>query len=124
MKNEEHSHTCVYIAAYYIIQIWSKVFIEEHLSMVTRYAFREKYVPWDMAFHIVQFDDGLALVPTNWLSTNQTSCFYPMGYTNRKKLHQAIANAENPKINNKSANWVLHDVKRYFSSAVDPKIRT
>lgn len=70
-----------------------------------------------MAFHVVEFSDGLALVPTNWLSESKSSCFYPVGYTNKKKLYRAVQTAEQLKLRDLSAKWILHDVIRYFSAA-------
>ncbi|XP_036147006.1 uncharacterized protein LOC118647023 [Monomorium pharaonis] len=71
-------------------------------------------------FYVIQFDDGLALVPNNWLrifdDQKQQVCFYP-NYDVKKRLNKAIQNKEIPDLRNVKAGWEMYDVVRIFASA-------
>ncbi|CAL1683848.1 unnamed protein product [Lasius platythorax] len=71
-------------------------------------------------FYVIQFDDGLALVPNNWLRVSdnkkQRVCFYP-NYDVKKRLNKAIENKEIPDLKNVKAGWAMYDVLRIFASA-------
>ncbi|XP_011859409.1 PREDICTED: uncharacterized protein LOC105556909 [Vollenhovia emeryi] len=70
-------------------------------------------------FYVVQFKDGLALVPNNWLQESVEKkhvCFYP-NYDVKKRLNKAIRNKEMPDLKNVKAGWAMYDVLRIFASA-------
>ncbi|XP_011694048.1 PREDICTED: uncharacterized protein LOC105453625 [Wasmannia auropunctata] len=71
-------------------------------------------------FYVIQFDDGIALVPNNWLQISedqkQQVCFYP-NYNVKKRLNKAIQNKEIPDLKNVQAGWAMYDVLRILSSA-------
>ncbi|KYN05931.1 hypothetical protein ALC62_03133, partial [Cyphomyrmex costatus] len=71
-------------------------------------------------FYIIQFDDGIALVPNNWLRISedrkQQVCFYP-NYNVKKRLNKAIQSKEMPDLKNVQAGWAMYDVLRIFASA-------
>lgn len=62
------------------------------------------------AYSIVQFDDGLAIVPSFWLNENKTQCVYPI-FRNPVKIKKAVASQLSPEDN---ANWKTFDVSRIF----------
>lgn len=69
-----------------------------------------------MAFHVVEFQDGLRLVPSTWMTENKTVCFYPTGYSKCEML-KAVKASVQPALKNKAAKWTLCDIVRYFASA-------
>jgi len=69
-----------------------------------------------MAFHVMEFHDGLGLVSSEWLTKNKSACFYPVGYT-KAELNKAVRYAVQPTLQCKKAKWTLCDITRYFVSA-------
>ncbi|XP_025265100.1 uncharacterized protein LOC112638174 [Camponotus floridanus] len=70
-------------------------------------------------FYVVEFNDGLALVPNNWLRISdqkQQICFYP-NYDVKKRLNKTIQSKEIPDLKNVKAGWMMYDVLRIFASA-------
>ncbi|XP_063215607.1 uncharacterized protein LOC134527147 isoform X2 [Bacillus rossius redtenbacheri] len=62
-------------------------------------------------YKIIEFEDGLQLVPIAWLNDDSTHCAWP-NYTNQLKINKAISSIENT-----DASWKLHKVVRIFGSA-------
>ncbi|XP_011884013.1 PREDICTED: uncharacterized protein LOC105571148 [Vollenhovia emeryi] len=69
-----------------------------------------------MAFHVVEFRDGLGLIPSNWMTENKTVCFYPTGYS-KSEMNKAVKASLQPALKNTAAKWILCDIVRYFASA-------
>lgn len=63
-----------------------------------------------MIYHIVEFDDSLQVVPSEWLTDNNKKCLWP-SYTNQIKINQAISERISP-----SCDWPLYKVNRLFGS--------
>jgi len=61
-------------------------------------------------FSIIEFEDGLQLVPTNWLK-GTSECFWPT-HGNLKRLHKNISECEEPDVN-----WDILKVVRIFGTA-------
>lgn len=61
-------------------------------------------------FAIVEFEDGLQLVPSTWM-LDEKECFWPP-YTNLSKMNRAISNCEAV-----SDNWQIHKIIRVFGTA-------
>lgn len=68
-----------------------------------------------MTYHVVLFIDGLALVPSTWLSDEKDVCFYPTGISNQQ-IQIAAKNKEKPDLDSKKIKWNIYDVERLFSS--------
>lgn len=62
-------------------------------------------------FSIIEFEDGLQLVPSNWLK-GTSKCFWPM-HGNTKRLHKSIIECEEPD----DENWEIVKVVRIFGTA-------
>ncbi|KYN09078.1 hypothetical protein ALC57_18816 [Trachymyrmex cornetzi] len=62
-------------------------------------------------FSIVEFEDGLQLVPTKWLK-GSSECFWPK-HGNIKRLHKNISECEDPD----DVNWDIAKVVRIFGTA-------
>lgn len=65
---------------------------------------------YNMAYHIVEFEDSLQIVSSEWLSENNKKCVWPP-YTNKIKINQAISKRISP-----SHYWQLYKVIRIFGS--------
>ncbi|XP_025160521.1 uncharacterized protein LOC109503823 [Harpegnathos saltator] len=63
-----------------------------------------------MIYHIVEFDDGLQVVPSEWLTDNNKKCLWPT-YTNQIKINQPISKRISP-----LCDWPLYKVNRLFGS--------
>lgn len=48
-------------------------------------------------FVIVEFSDGLQIVPAKWLSTNNKTCIWPSHFKTQIRLNKAIMTEEMPK---------------------------
>lgn len=62
-----------------------------------------------MGFVIVLFEDGLSLVPTSWLSSNKTYCFYPRS-KKESTIRKLMSCEVFPKPNDPE--WVEYPVQR------------
>nr|CAI5841123.1 unnamed protein product [Callosobruchus analis] len=62
------------------------------------------------AFSVVEFEDGVCLVPSKWLFRNSTMCFYPP-YVNQLKVNKAISTKQSP-----DEKWQEYKVVRSFCS--------
>lgn len=62
-------------------------------------------------FAIVEFEDGLQLVPSAWMSDNEKECFWPP-HTSLSKINRAISNCEVV-----SDNWQTLKIIRIFGTA-------
>ncbi|KAM0734542.1 hypothetical protein ACS0PU_012013 [Formica fusca] len=63
------------------------------------------------AYTIIEFEDGLAIVPSHWLSDDETKCAYPT-FRDPAKIKKAVASQFFPEENN--PNWKIYDVVRIF----------
>jgi len=66
-----------------------------------------------MAYKIVEFNDGIQLVPNNWLSSDGYSSYWPPSSYNQIKINKSIANNCEPNIET----WSIHSVLRIFGSS-------
>jgi hypothetical protein len=64
---------------------------------------------------VVEFIDGIQLVPSNWINKNTGQCSWPT-YANQTKTNRAIKEKEIP-----GENWPTHQVLRVFYNAGRPK---
>lgn len=55
-------------------------------------------------YYIVEFSDGIQLIPYNWLNTTKTKAYWP-SFTNIKKYDKAVQSLEPV-----GKNWILCDV--------------
>ncbi|XP_066590825.1 uncharacterized protein [Prorops nasuta] len=68
-----------------------------------------------MKFFVVQFKDGLGIVPESWLFDDNKMSFYPT--CSKQKLNAAIQKEVTPNINDHSMKWQMFDIIRIFGSA-------
>lgn len=64
-------------------------------------------------FFVVEFSDGIELVPKNWLSENKEACFYPL--FDKIRFNAAVRAKQVPDLN--SPSWKMYDVIRVVTSA-------
>ncbi|EFN70499.1 hypothetical protein EAG_13820, partial [Camponotus floridanus] len=64
-----------------------------------------------MAYNIVEFEDGLQIVPSEWLTENNKECKWP-SYTSQIKINKAIMKRIFP-----SDDWQLYKIIRIFGSS-------
>nr|CAI5853015.1 unnamed protein product [Callosobruchus analis] len=69
------------------------------------------------AFSVVEFEDGVCLVPSKWLFRNSTMCFYPP-YVNQLKVNKAISTKQSP-----DEKWQEYKVVRSFCSRGVAKLK-
>ncbi|KAL0117637.1 hypothetical protein PUN28_008798 [Cardiocondyla obscurior] len=63
-------------------------------------------------FSIVEFEDGIQLIPTLWIFNENKKCYWPC-YTKQEKINQAIFNEERPE----DDKWKSYNVIRIFGTA-------
>lgn len=61
-------------------------------------------------FYIVEFSDGVTVVPHNWLENDKTKCFFPPG-NNDKLFYKLVADMIEPK-----DNWNVYKIKKINGS--------
>lgn len=59
-------------------------------------------------FTLVEFEDGLQVVPNNWIQKERNECWYP-NYRTDKDVDKAIKTRQTPR-----DNWSSHPIKRIF----------
>ncbi|XP_071652176.1 uncharacterized protein [Temnothorax longispinosus] len=62
-------------------------------------------------YYIVEFSDGMQLIPSNWFNASKTKAYWP-NFTNLKKYDKSVQNMEPV-----GKNWTLCDVLRILGSA-------
>lgn len=61
-------------------------------------------------FSIIEFNDGLAIVPSKWLNDNETKCAYPT-FRDPVKIRKVVTSQLTPLDN---PNWKTYKVIRIF----------
>lgn len=64
-----------------------------------------------MSFTILEFKDGLQLVPTCWLVDTQGKCLFPK-FLSQQRITKSVEEQEKPQ-----SNWRVYNVKRIFGTA-------
>lgn len=64
-------------------------------------------------YAILEFSDGVQMVPKKWFNEKQKKCFWPMHCISQQKLNKLISEEATP---NKE-DWALYDVKRFFGTS-------
>lgn len=65
-------------------------------------------------FIIVEFHDGLQIIPSIWYNAHKKSCIWPSLYQTKLRINKAIINQETPK---NESDWEELHVKRMFGVA-------
>jgi len=66
-----------------------------------------------MAYKIVEFNDGLQIVPNNWLSSDGSSSYWPPSNYSQIKVNKLIATDCEPN----TETWSTHSILRIFGSS-------
>lgn len=61
-------------------------------------------------YAIVQFEDGLQVIPTKWLNGDLTAAFWP-NFTNNKRYDKAVKLMEDPE-----CTWMQHPVEKIYGT--------
>lgn len=61
-------------------------------------------------YAIVEFEDGLQLVPNNWLNADSTKALWP-NFTNNKRYDQAVKYMEEP-----HSSWLQHPIHKIYGT--------
>lgn len=64
------------------------------------------------AYKVVEFIDGIQLVPTKWLSNDFKESYWAPSFMNQIKVNKLIANRPDPD----TENWSTYTIKRIFCS--------
>lgn len=65
-------------------------------------------------FMIVEFSDGLQIVPEVWLNTTKKTCIWLSHFKTQLRINKAIVTKEMPK---EQCDWKELPIKRIFGSA-------
>ena len=63
-------------------------------------------------YAVVEFRDGLQVVPSSWLTKNNSFCLWPADVNNQLKLNAMIASADDPQ-----RCWTDYQVLRVIGTA-------
>lgn len=66
------------------------------------------------AYKVIEFIDGIQLMPINWLSHDFKLSYWPPSYLNQIKVNKLIANRPD----SDTDNWSTYSVKHIFCSTV------
>lgn len=61
-------------------------------------------------YSIVEFEDGLQLIPNNWLREDLSKAFWP-NFTNNKRYDKAVKMMEEPE-----CTWSEHPVRKIYGT--------
>ncbi|EFN60350.1 hypothetical protein EAG_01324, partial [Camponotus floridanus] len=59
-------------------------------------------------YAVVEFQDGLQLIPSNWLNNDETKAVWP-NFTNNKRYDKAVRSMEEPQ-----STWVQHNIIKIY----------
>lgn len=59
-------------------------------------------------FHLLEFEDGLQIVPDNWIQRDTNQCWYP-NYKTDNDITKAIKKRQTPQ-----DDWLSYSIKRLF----------
>lgn len=59
---------------------------------------------YDNIFHLVEFEDGIQVIPDNWIQTDKDKCWYP-NYKTDKDINKAIKKQHTPK-----GDWLSYSI--------------
>lgn len=62
-------------------------------------------------YSIVEFEDGLQMIPTSWLTKNKNAAYWPQ-FTSHVRFVKAVQKNILPE-----DNWSIHNVKRILATA-------
>lgn len=62
-------------------------------------------------YTIVEFDDGLQMIPSSWITENKKQVYWPP-FTSNKRFSQAVQ-----KCISKMDSWPLYEIKRILATA-------
>ncbi|XP_029175397.1 uncharacterized protein LOC114943844 [Nylanderia fulva] len=60
-------------------------------------------------YAVVEFEDGLQIVPNNWLNSNLNKAVWP-NFTNNKRYYKAVKFMENPE-----PTWIEHPIRKIYA---------
>lgn len=61
-------------------------------------------------FSVIEFEDGLQVIPDNWIQRERNECLYP-NYKTDKDIDAAIRTRQIPQ-----DNWLSYSIKRIFGT--------
>lgn len=64
----------------------------------------------DGKFYVLEFEDGLQVIPSNWLDVHTMKAKWP-NFTSNTRYYKAVMFMENPK-----STWTQHHVKKIYGS--------
>ncbi|XP_011687453.1 PREDICTED: uncharacterized protein LOC105449767 [Wasmannia auropunctata] len=70
----------------------------------------------DNGFFVVEFIDGLQIIPKKWFNEKEQSCIWPTNYKTKFRINKAIMTCEMPQ---KLSDWECLPIKRVFGKASD-----
>lgn len=62
----------------------------------------------DKFYAIIEFEDGLQIVPNNWLSGDLSTAFWP-NFTNNARYDKAVKLMEEPE-----CTWLEHSIRKIY----------
>nr|XP_012216674.1 PREDICTED: uncharacterized protein LOC105668714 isoform X2 [Linepithema humile] len=65
----------------------------------------------DDKFYVIEFEDGLQIVPNNWLSTVLKSAVWPVGFISNIRYDKAVKSMEEPQ-----STWLSHPIKKIYGT--------
>lgn len=71
----------------------------------------------EQLYSVVEFEDGLQLIPTSWLIKNNTNARWPP-FTSHTRLTKAVQ-----KCISAEDNWLIYHVKRILATASKSQIK-
>lgn len=64
--------------------------------------------PLNSLFHLIEFEDGIQVIPDNWIQKDTNKCWYPT-YKTDQNIIKAIKKRQTPQ-----DNWLMYPIKRVF----------
>jgi len=61
-------------------------------------------------YAVVEFEDGLQVIPNNWLDINIMKAVWP-NFTNNKRYYKAVKLMEEPK-----STWMKHSIRKIYGT--------
>lgn len=102
---------CSGLLGYFIFILYSKYIQNEQYIILKVITMHNQNPSMEGLWSIVEFEDGLEMIPSSWLSDNKSTACWPQ-FTSQQRFKKAVQNCFSPE-----DDWALCKVIRILGTA-------
>lgn len=92
--------TC-FVDAFYMYVVYIACIFSDLIYLICNMALNNP-------FHLIEFEDGIQIIPEKWIQKNTNKCWYP-NYKTDQYIIKAIKRQQTPQ-----DDWLMYPIKRVF----------